>query len=626
MYKSPLLKTVQRHTSITAVTHAPVHVPIAPGVEQEQNLLPAGPAGTSLPVKASWVPTPAKLGELIPTTPPIPGEGEQTPIQPLPEKLDSSSVPAETKKVEPAHPTEKDTSLPQNVSDEDNLWRRLQTIFNRHQEKEQQEDSLETDTRPDEEKRTEPQLSEQNSKPADASQTARSTGSTSSSDKTAGPVQRKEATPQQKRTDNLPTAPMHTGEAATQSEKEEEPQTKEKSEDFSLTNLNSPTEVPVDTGNSEVTPKPITEKPAIQSQAVPQTTFPPRSESLSEIPFTSDDAKVAAETRETQSPKSKISLDSSATEALGSEPENASDEGPTDNLDKLEDNISIHPSPLQSVWPVLEKAARSEFRETTQPSSPSQTDAAYAYNRTALSQDFGQIQSRLEKVRTTPSDSSIEYIPPRRPRPSSLAEQPTKPADLVQRQLEDKNLDTQPVQPAAENRPFDSTSAVGATQLSSSVDQEAHTQVPEHKRPIIPAQPVQRFKDESGSPGMVGTEFGDLPADLWQLIGEKPPAHLAAPPETIQTPVLSGPKQMHSSSTQVMRSPVGSSSGQDESQSPQAQTIQRQTEQSTASTQAAPGTEPAPREDQEVDIQELAKKVYSEIKQKLTLEWERRRF
>ena len=81
-----------------------------------------------------------------------------------------------------------------------------------------------------------------------------------------------------------------------------------------------------------------------------------------------------------------------------------------------------------------------------------------------------------------------------------------------------------------------------------------------------------------------------------------------------------------------MRSPVGNFPAKDESQSLQSQTIQSQTEQTASPAQAAPVREPASREDQEkpadqeVDIQELAKKVYSEIKQKLALEWERRRF
>ena len=644
MYKSPLLKTVQRHTRMAAVTHAPLQMPVAPGVEQEKNLPPERRAEIVLPVKASWVPTPATLGESIPTTPPIPGDREQSSIQPLPEKPVRSTIPGESREVEPAHTAGKDTSPPQNVGEEDTLWRRLQTIFNRHQEKEQQAESLGTVTPPVDEKRTEAQPSEKISKPAEASQTARPTGSTGESDKTAGPVQRKESTPQQKRTDNLTTASMNTGEAATPSIKEFDMQSEGQAGSSSLANQLAPSERPDRESKTAASDQPTPQNPAYQSQAEDQTTPTPHSESLSEIPFPLDDAIITAEARETQIPKSKISLDSYATEAIGSEPENAAEEETADNLDQQEESINLHRSPLQSVWPVQEKATSPEFREASQPPSPTKVDEpaeskgtftipeADAHDRTALDQDFGQIQNRLEQVRTTPSDSSIEYIPPRRPRPSSLAEQPAKPADLVQRQFEDENLDIQPVHPAAENRPIETISPFDTTQLSPSVGQEAHTQVPNHKRPITPAQPVQTFKGESGSSGMVGTEFGDLPSDLWQLIGENPPASAAAPPAAIQSPAQSGLEQMRSSATQVMRSPLGSFPGQDENRSYQAQTIQRQTEQTAASDQSAPFSEQAPQEDQEkpadqeVDIQELAKKVYSEIKQKLALEWERRRF
>ena len=507
MYKSPLLKAVKRHTRIAAVTHAPVPMPFAPGVELEKNLAPEGRAEIVLPVKASWVPTPAKLGELIPTTPPIPGDREQSSIQPLPDKLVSSSIAAETKKAEPPHTAGKDTSPPQNVGEEDTLWRRLQTIFNRHQEKEQQTDSLESVSPPHDEKRTEAQQSEQISKPAEASETDRSAESITSSDTTAGPVQRKEATPQQKHTDNLPTASMNTGEAAaTPVKKEFDIQSEEQAMVSSLANQNTPSERPDRERKTEASDQQIPGNRAYQSQAEDQSTPLPPNESLSEVPSTSDDAIIAAEARETQIPKSKISLDNSATETIGSEPENAVNEKPADNLDRLEEPINLHPSPLQSVWPVQEKATSLEFREAQQPSSPTKADeAAERYDtftipkadvqhRTGLRQDFGQIQNRLEQVRTTPSDSSIEYIPPRHPRPLSLAAQPGEPANLVQRQMEDKNLDIQLIQPAAENRPGESTSAVRATQLSTSVDQEARAQAPDHKRPIISSQPVQTLK------------------------------------------------------------------------------------------------------------------------------------
>ena len=248
---------------------------------------------------------------------------------------------------------------------------------------------------------------------------------------TGGQVQRKETTPQQKHTENLPSASMDTGEEHTSIKKEFDIQSEEQAMVSSLANQNTPSERPDRERKTEASDQQIPGNRAYQSQAEDQSTPLPPNESLSDVPSTSDDAIIAAEgaARFFKIPKSKISLDNSATETIGSEPENAVNEKPADNLDRLEEPINLHPSPLQSVWPVQEKATSLEFREAQQPSSPTKADeAAERYDtftipkadvqhRTGLRQDFGQIQNRLEQVHTTPSDSSIEYIPPRHPRP-----------------------------------------------------------------------------------------------------------------------------------------------------------------------------------------------------------------
>jgi hypothetical protein len=313
-------------------------------------------------------------------------------------------------------------------------------------------------------------------------------------------------------------------------------------------------------------------------------------------------------------------------------------------VETIEDGINLHPAPLQSVWPVQEKATESDLSEPVQASTPYQSGAqvdrastyaapkAHSMERTTLSQDFGQIQSRLEQVRTIPSDSSIEYIPPRRPHPLSQPTQPAKPANLLQRQPEDADQHTQPVQTEAESRSFESEASFEKVQPFPTGIQEEHSPEPVDKLPIAPALPLQRFKDESSSPEMVGTQIGSLPADLWQLIGENPPAREPSAPAAIHSPAQSRPKQMQNSASQVMRAPDSSFTAQADSPSHQSQAIQHQAEPTAAPVQAVAGREPASREDQEepadqeVDIQELAKKVYSEIKQKLALEWERRRF
>ncbi len=520
MYRSPLLKTVQRHTRIAAVTHAPVHIPTAPDADQGQFLHPARPAGTEQPVKASWVPNTASLGASTPTIPPIPVYFESAPIQPeLAEKPNRMPAVAEAKVIEPSGTARRDIHPSQSVGDDDNLWRRLQSIFNRHQEKERQEEGIGTDNQLMDDNRTEAQPSEQISSPGEASQTANLPGSTAAAEPTAGPIQRKEASPLQKRADNQPTALKDPDEETTQSEKEKEPQATEQTGTSSLATLTSPAEWRRRSELSAATDPPIAENPTNQTQADLQTTLQPRSASLTDVQRKTDNAKIA--TRETHMPADKMLLDSSAAEAMGHESTITAGEGTAPDMEPVEDGISLHPAPLQSVWPVQEKATESELPDLVPPptryQSPAQVDGASTYaapkahgmERTTLSQDFGQIQSRLEQVRTIPSDSSIEYIPPRRPHPLSQPTQPAKPANLVQRQPEDADQHTQPVQTEAEPRSFQSAASFETVQPSPSGIQEEHSPEPVDKLPIAPALPLQRFKDESSSPEMVGTEIGE---------------------------------------------------------------------------------------------------------------------
>jgi hypothetical protein len=205
----------------------------------------------------------------------------------------------------------------------------------------------------------------------------------------------------------------------------------------------------------------------------------------------------------------------------------------------------IQPSPLQEAWPVQRKSE-------SQVEAPAVMHAAVP----------GQV-----------SDSPIEIIPPRRPRPQSA---PT----LIQK------------------KPVKSES------------------VPE-------SQPEAAISDQS-----IPTEIGPLPQDLWRLLDQEPP-QLESESQPIKEkkinrkmePSQSHPAQPESILNDLSKPPETelNPSKNESLLAPLSPTIQR--------TEAA-GDESSSESDSgeagsEVDTDELARKVYAEIKRRLTTEWER---
>jgi hypothetical protein len=131
------------------------------------------------------------------------------------------------------------------------------------------------------------------------------------------------------------------------------------------------------------------------------------------------------------------------------------------------------------------------------------------------------------------------------------------------------------------------------------------------------AAPPSDFSPPSDT---VATEIGDLPGDLWRLIGAKPPA--ASPgqrPPAVPEVTESEPERT-TAVTQAKIAPPTIIQRVESEQTPAAE---------LSPTTAAP---PSPESEQdeagqneEIDINELARQVYGEIKDRMTIEWERTR-
>jgi len=165
------------------------------------------------------------------------------------------------------------------------------------------------------------------------------------------------------------------------------------------------------------------------------------------------------------------------------------------------------------------------------------------------------------------SDSDIEIIPPRRPRP----------------------LD-----------------APTLTQRAPNLQLETKPQVP---------------GDHSMDPDPIPTEIGPLPQDLWRLIGQKPPQQGSAASSKTDQIVSRKPEKPRTPPKVETIQPEPGDSPQNGDSILEVPTplIQRTALGSEASSQES-GSEEAPPE---LDTDELARKVYAEIKRRLTTEWER---
>ena len=332
----------------------------------------------------------------------------------------------------------------------------------------------------------------------------------------------------------------------------------------------------------------------------------------------------------------------------------------------------VQPLPLQAVWPVqrLEEPTLSASPEPPAMSTSVSTSASEPEPLGPVRDKAPEVGGKAPEVEVgppetagirkalrdvapgQPTDSSIEIIPPRRPRPELVeGPRPVAPPSSARQP---------PAEPGTATR-----SPGGATSRSSPVQRRQ-----DGGSDAAQGQSLEKSLRESE---VVQTEIGPLPADLWHLLGQSPPrlhpepvegqpphgtepeaapttdcdaavmravAVAEAGPVPLAPPALEQPAAqevtpsiLQGEWSQVGRAMPAIVAGEDIGP---AVAIQRrpdvgeeaeteaasQPEAGEAETEAA--TRPSERQPaEEPDVDELARRVYAEIKRRLSLEWER---
>ena len=277
--------------------------------------------------------------------------------------------------------------------------------------------------------------------------------------------------------------------------------------------------------------------------------------------------------------------------------------------------------PLEQVWPVQRKEpieVKTDSKADVGSNDAEEADDIGDLPTLIVQRDMeedvsseSELRSALAKVSPgKPTDSSIELLPPRRPRPiitprPAIVDKPFTPAH--------------PAKPAQLS--VDKSPPTKTTPDPQSRDRESG------EMQKTPLQTVQ-----SPVPDTVKTDIGELPSDLWGYLGETPPA-----PEIPQA-LASGPS-VSTTTTAIQRSeavsPVGphlvetTHSTMPISLEEALPWIQR-TESGEETGSGEDGVGQEQQEDEEsastgADIEQLARDILPIIKRKLAIEWERNR-
>jgi hypothetical protein len=321
----------------------------------------------------------------------------------------------------------------------------------------------------------------------------------------------------------------------------------------------------------------------------------------------------------------------------------------------------IAPLPLQSVWPVKEQPAPAQ-----RPPSPEPQPKPVAQRKSTGGEVVGdEVHAALSDVLPGKyTDSSIELVTPRRPRPV------TQPPPLSrQPQMEEETDDQEPARPPeAKLPPVQKAPAEPASSGAASGETvQGETAPPVQAKPTDEPSPAAAPKAEpppegqqGSGPRMVQTEVGELPSDLWKLLGEEPPSPRPSPPAAPAppAPAPAGPALAEMPATAVTAAAVAAPT---HVVAPQAPVVRRALDTMTTApgmgrlvTQAfappviqrveeqvrSPGLresgetdesdsdaeqEEASDEEAKVDVDKLAALVFPEIKRRLAIEWERGR-
>jgi hypothetical protein len=258
--------------------------------------------------------------------------------------------------------------------------------------------------------------------------------------------------------------------------------------------------------------------------------------------------------------------------------------------DEPEGQQAHQPLPLEEVWPVQ------HLQEREIPSVETRLPAPRA--ELAHSPEAHQVSSLLQDVTPgQPTDSAVEVVTPRRPRPAAPVQ-------------------TRPQEQPATRPPEASAGEKTAVQLAPDLVPTPEDQI------VVPSSPeADRPAEAMKEPGLVPTEIGELPTDLWRLIGQEPPLAAPTPPSPLQRQAESG---LEPALPAVLPAERKSRA--------EGQYVTYQAPTTLQRAEAPETTEPAPQASDDeagdaegANLDELSRRVYQEVKRRLANEWERMR-
>jgi hypothetical protein len=236
--------------------------------------------------------------------------------------------------------------------------------------------------------------------------------------------------------------------------------------------------------------------------------------------------------------------------------------------------LPVHRLPLQAAWPVHRIDQSSNLNH-----HPEMDELATESGPPAADEDLTPAIMRALPP-AQPTSSAVEVITPRRPRPVGASW-------------------SEPFQTPGSTRAM-AGEAAAAKSLQRAAEPSA-----------VPLS--------SGEGALVATEIGPLPADLWRLLDQQPPGELLAGVQNglpVSQPLHDAAAGEHL--------PAELPSGVQ----PTPAMLQRQME-AAVTAGAMPATRKSaaetPGSEAPVDINELTRRVYAEIRRRLAVEWERTR-
>ena len=251
----------------------------------------------------------------------------------------------------------------------------------------------------------------------------------------------------------------------------------------------------------------------------------------------------------------------------------------------------LQPLPLEEAWPVQRQTPQ-RARPESQAILPGETPPEILGQ-----EEHALVREALREVSPgQPTDSTVEVITPRRPRPASV----------LQQRKERQAISLQPSDhPSPE-------SGKGDEYIGDEYIDQA-------EKPLRTSETVE-------------TEIGPLPSDLWELIGESPrPARAPVREESRALSTTRGlSRTMQGAEPAAPSEPVpGESPDSTDGEIFREVTpelVQRQaSEPSSAGGQAGAAALSTANPPAEMDMDELAVRVYGEVKKRLAVEWERLR-